>query len=127
MTLINEEINHSEEYHQYKIDEISKTIRKIAFKKGERTKLFQGSDEVEVVSQKYGFIGSYCTATIISSIDANHYRVKYKTLLTNHKSAPLEEIVKGYEVCPKPPNLPERMSEKEFCLYDRVDVFANDG
>ncbi|KAM3324340.1 hypothetical protein P3S67_005491 [Capsicum chacoense] len=98
MTLINAEINHSEEHHQYKIDELSKTIRQIAFKKGERTKLFQSSDEVEVVSQKYGFIGSYYTATIISSIDANHYRVKYKTLLTNHKSSSLEEIVKCYEV-----------------------------
>ncbi|PHT59265.1 hypothetical protein CQW23_01628 [Capsicum baccatum] len=38
-----------------------------------------------------------------------------------------EEIVKGYEVLSVPPNLLERMSEKEFCLHDLVDVFANDG
>lgn len=50
MTSINAGINHLEEYHQTKIEEISKTIRKIVFKKEERTQSFQSSDEVEVAS-----------------------------------------------------------------------------
>ncbi|KAM3232332.1 hypothetical protein BC332_16806 [Capsicum chinense] len=69
----------------------------------------------------------YYKATIVSSTGANHYRVNYKTLLTDDKSAPLEEIVTAAEVRPVPPDQHEIISENNFRLYDMVDVYANDG
>ncbi|CAN4099224.1 unnamed protein product [Withania somnifera] len=119
--------NSSEKQHQSRMVIISKAIKSIAFKKQQITKEFQKGDEVEVASQEYGFIGSYYTASVISSIGAYHYRVKYKTLLSDDKSAPLEEIVTVSEVRPVPPDQHETMLENNFRLYDMVDVFANDG
>ncbi|MCD7450716.1 hypothetical protein HAX54_008170 [Datura stramonium] len=121
--------NNLEKLHQSRIAMISKKIKSIAFKKQETTKVFQKGDEVEVASQVYGFIGSYYTATIVSSIGAYHYRVKYKTLLTDDKSAPLEEIVTVSEVRPVPPDHQHETTVQGngFHLYHMVDVFDNDG
>ncbi|XP_060188056.1 protein AGENET DOMAIN (AGD)-CONTAINING P1-like [Lycium barbarum] len=105
----------------------SKAIKAIAFKKQQTTKVFQKGDAVEVASQEYGFIGSYYTATIISCLGDYHYKVKYKTLLTDDESAPLECIVTAAEVRPVQPDQHEIMSENNFRMYDMVDVFANDG
>ncbi|XP_059302038.1 protein AGENET DOMAIN (AGD)-CONTAINING P1-like [Lycium ferocissimum] len=118
---------HLEEQHQSRIDMMSKAIKSIAFKKQQTTKTFQKGDEVEVASQEYGFIGSYYTATIVSSIGAYHYKVKYKTLLTNDQSAPLEEIVTVSEVRPLPPDPHEIMLKNNVRLYNMIDVFDNDG
>ncbi|XP_059302052.1 protein AGENET DOMAIN (AGD)-CONTAINING P1-like [Lycium ferocissimum] len=106
---------------------MSKAIKSIAFKKQQTTKVFQKGDEVEVASQEYGFIGSYYTATIISSVGAYHHKVKFKTLLTDEESAPLEDIVTAAEVRPVPPHQHEIMSQNNFRMYDMVDVFSNDG
>ncbi|KAK4375675.1 hypothetical protein RND71_006352 [Anisodus tanguticus] len=119
--------NNLEKFHQSRIDKISKAIKSIAFKRQQITKVFQKGDEVEVASQVYGFIGSYYTAAIVSSFGAYHYKVKYKTLLTDDKSAPLEEIVTVSEVRPVPPDQRETLLENGFRLYDMVDVFDNDG
>ncbi|KAK4375785.1 hypothetical protein RND71_006462 [Anisodus tanguticus] len=54
-------------------------------------------------------------------------RVKYKTLLTNDESAPLEDVVTAADIRPVPPHQHEIMSKNNFRLYDMVDVFANDG
>ncbi|XP_059302050.1 protein AGENET DOMAIN (AGD)-CONTAINING P1-like [Lycium ferocissimum] len=106
---------------------MSKAIKSIAFKKQQTTKVFRKGDEVEVASQEYGFIGSYYTATIISSLGDCHYKVKYKTLLTDDESAPLEDVVTAAEVRPVQPHQHEIMTENNFRMYDMVDVFANDG
>ncbi|KAM3339030.1 protein AGENET DOMAIN (AGD)-CONTAINING P1-like [Capsicum galapagoense] len=127
MASINEGKNYSEEDHQSRIAKISRTVKRIAFKKQETTKTFQKGDDVEVASQEYGFIGSYYKATITSSIDNNKYWVKYTSLLTDDESAPLKGVVTASELRPLPPEQYETMSEKEFFLYDMVDVFANDG
>ncbi|MCD9644167.1 hypothetical protein HAX54_032184 [Datura stramonium] len=120
--------NNLEQRHQSRMARISKAINAIAFKKQQVTKEFQKGDEVEVASQEYGFIGSYYTATIVSnSLDASHYKVEYKTLLTDDESAPLEDVVTAAEVRPVPPDQHEIMSGNNFRLYDMVDVFANDG
>ncbi|CAN4100526.1 unnamed protein product [Withania somnifera] len=117
--------NHSEESHQSRIDRLSKRILRISFKRRPATQAFQNGDEVEVASKEYGFIGSYYAATIVSPVGASHYRVKYKTLLTDDRSASLEETVNAFEVRPVPP---ETMPENGgFRVYDIVDVFANDG
>lgn len=113
MTSINEEINHSEEHHHSIIDVISKAIRKMALKKEEITKPFQSSDEIEDSRQQHGFILLHCNY-YISTVDANRYCVKYKTLLTKDKFAPLEYIVEFYEVRPSPPNLPEKNVRKRI-------------
>ncbi|XP_049409174.1 protein AGENET DOMAIN (AGD)-CONTAINING P1-like [Solanum stenotomum] len=116
------EIN-SEERHAM----LSEFIKSIAFKRQQITKVFQKGDEVEVASQVYGFIGSYYEATIVSSIGAYHYRIKYKNLLTDDESAPLEEMFTSAAIRPVPPHQDETMSENGFRLYDMVNVFANDG
>ncbi|OIT38101.1 PREDICTED: DUF724 domain-containing protein 3-like [Nicotiana attenuata] len=103
---------------------LSNAIKAIAFKKQQAPKTpFEKGDEVEVASQEYGYIGSYYTATIVSSVGAYHYRVKYKTLLTDDESAPLEEIVTVGEIRSVPPQHPEI----NFRLYGIVDAFDNDG
>ncbi|XP_027773370.1 DUF724 domain-containing protein 6-like [Solanum pennellii] len=106
---------------------LSEFIKSIAFKRQQITKVFQKGDEVEVASQVYGFIGSYYHATILSPVGAYHYKIKYKTLLTDDESAPLEEMVSAAVIRPVPPHQHETMSENGFHLYDMVDVFANDG
>ncbi|XP_055831070.1 protein AGENET DOMAIN (AGD)-CONTAINING P1-like [Solanum dulcamara] len=119
--------NNSEQRHQSRMEMLSEAINSIAFKRQQITKVFQKGDEVEVASQIYGFVGSYYNATIVSSVGAYHYRVKYKTLLTDDKSAPLEEMLTAAEIRPLPPHQHETLSENGFRLYDMVDVFANDG
>ncbi|KAH0749741.1 hypothetical protein KY290_028973 [Solanum tuberosum] len=116
------EIN-SEERHAM----LSEFIKSIAFKRQQITKVFQKGDEVEVASQVYGFIGSYYEATIVYPIGAYHYKIKYKTLLTDDESGPLEEMVSAAVIRPVPPHQDKTMSENGFHLYDMVDVFANDG
>ncbi|XP_009779536.1 protein AGENET DOMAIN (AGD)-CONTAINING P1-like [Nicotiana sylvestris] len=111
--------------HQFRMAMLSQTIKALAFK---TRKLFQKGDQVDVASQEYGFIGSYYTATIVSFDCTNfQYRVKYKTLLTDDKSAPLEETVTAAEVRPLPPDKNETTPENDFHMYDMVDVFDNDG
>lgn len=129
MTSTKAKAKFSEERHQSRIDMISNSIKAIAFKKQQTTKVFQKGDEVEVASQVYGFIGSYYNATIVSSFGTNHYEVMYKTLLTNDESAPLEEIVNISEVRPVPLDHQNEATlvKNDFHLYDMVDVFANDG
>uniref|UniRef100_M1CKQ9 RNA binding protein n=1 Tax=Solanum tuberosum TaxID=4113 RepID=M1CKQ9_SOLTU len=106
---------------------LSESIKSIAFKKQQITKEFEKGDEVEVASQELGFIGSYYAATIICSTGDDYYRIKYKTLLTDDESEPLEDVFSAAEIRPVPPNQDETMSENGFRLYDMVDVFANDG
>nr|XP_016496993.1 PREDICTED: uncharacterized protein LOC107815863 [Nicotiana tabacum] len=114
--------------HQSRITMLLKASNTIAFKKQETRKIpFQKGDEVEIASHEYGFIGSYYTATIVSFVGDYHYKVKYKTLLTDDNSAPLEEIVTVGEVRPTPPEKQENLPENNFCLYDMVDAFDNDG
>ncbi|XP_055832189.1 protein AGENET DOMAIN (AGD)-CONTAINING P1-like [Solanum dulcamara] len=116
-----------EQRHQLRMEMLSKSIKSIAFKKQQIKKKFQKGDEVEVASQQDDFIGSYYAATIVSAVGPYHYRVKYKTLLTDDESELLEEVVTKGEVRPVPPNQRETMPENGFRLYDKVDVFANDG
>ena len=113
----------SEEHHTM----LSEFIKSIAFKRQQITKLFQKGDEVEVASQVYGFIGSYYDATIISPIGAYHYKIKYKTLLTDDEFEPLEDVFSATELRPVPPHQHKTVSENKFRLYDMADVFANDG
>ncbi|WMV35534.1 hypothetical protein MTR67_028919 [Solanum verrucosum] len=127
MAPTNVSVNNSEQRHQSKIEKLSKEIDSIAVKTQQITKLFQKDDEVEVASHEIGFIGSYYEATIVSIEAAYHYKIKYKTLLTDDKSAPLEELVTIGEVRPVPPYQLETMSGNTFRLYDKVDVFSNDG
>ena len=82
---------------------------------------------VEVASQELGFIGSYCAATIICSTGDDYYRIKYKTLLTDDESEPLEDVFSATELRPVPPHQHEKIPENGFRLYDMVDVFDNDG
>ncbi|XP_059302053.1 protein AGENET DOMAIN (AGD)-CONTAINING P1-like [Lycium ferocissimum] len=126
MAPTNAAANNYEQYHQSRMEMMSKAIKAIAFKKQETTKVFQKGDEVEVARQESGFIGSYYTATIISSVGAYHYRVKYHTL-TNDEYAPLEDVVTATEVRPLQPHQHEFMAGDNFRLYDMVDVFSKDG
>ncbi|KAH0659446.1 hypothetical protein KY289_028194 [Solanum tuberosum] len=116
-----------EQRHQSRMAEISTSIKSITSKKQNITKEFEKGDEVEVASHEDGLVGSYYTATILSKLDANHYIVKYKTMLTDDESELLEEVVTAGEVRPVPPHQDETMSEKGFRVYDIVDVYANDG
>ncbi|KAK4731303.1 hypothetical protein R3W88_024291 [Solanum pinnatisectum] len=72
----------AEENHQLRIDFISDEIREIAYK-GQPTTLYQINDEVEVARQIFGFISSYLHATILYPVGAFHYKVQYKTLVTD--------------------------------------------
>ncbi|XP_055826377.1 protein AGENET DOMAIN (AGD)-CONTAINING P1-like [Solanum dulcamara] len=115
-----------------RIDMISKSIKTKAFKKQKTTKVFQKGDEVEMASLVDGFIGSYYNATIVTSgtlPGRDNYRVKYKTLLTNDEASPLEDIVIVSMVWPVPPDHQTKiiLVKNDFCLYDMVDVFTNDG
>ncbi|XP_049345195.1 protein AGENET DOMAIN (AGD)-CONTAINING P1-like [Solanum verrucosum] len=117
----------SVQLHQSRMAMLSESIKSIAFKKQQITKEFEKGDEVEVASQELGFIGSYYAATIICSTGDDYYRIKYKTLLTDDESEPLEDVFSAAEIRPVPPNQDETMSENGFRLYDMVDVFDNDG
>lgn len=119
------EPNHHEESHQARIDFVSDIIREIAFKEQQTTTIFQIGDEVEVASQELGYIGSYYNATILYSFGPDGYVVKYKTLVTDDESAPLEEHVKVSEVRPVPPDFSHEIMPME--IYDMVDVYDNEG
>ncbi|KAF3443906.1 hypothetical protein FNV43_RR13596 [Rhamnella rubrinervis] len=80
-------------------------------------------DQVEVCSKEDGFLGSYYEATVISQVDTNSYRVKYKELLENDKSGPLVEKVMKEEIRPMPP----KITDAAFAYLDEVDAFDNDG
>ncbi|XP_055826399.1 protein AGENET DOMAIN (AGD)-CONTAINING P1-like [Solanum dulcamara] len=129
MASTKEKSKNSEERHKSRIDMISKSIKAIAIKKQQTTKIFRKGDEVEVASQVDGFVGSYYNATVVTSFGAYHYGVKYTTLLTNDEASPLEEIVSVSEVRPVPPDhqTETMLLKNDFRLYDMVDVFANDG
>lgn len=92
------EPNDANENHQLIIDIISENIRETAYKKQETTLIFQINDDIEVASQEEGYIGSYYQASIVHPIGAYHYKVKYKTLVNDDKTAPLEESVHVSEV-----------------------------
>ncbi|WMV35499.1 hypothetical protein MTR67_028884 [Solanum verrucosum] len=127
MARINVTEMNSEQLHQSRMAMLSESIKSIAFKKQQITKEFEKGDEVEVASQELGFIGSYYAAIIICSTGDDYYRIKYKTLLTDDESEPLEDVFFAAEIRPVPPNQYETMSENGFRLYDMVDVFDNDG
>ncbi|WMV35444.1 hypothetical protein MTR67_028829 [Solanum verrucosum] len=110
----------AEENHQLKIDLISDELREIAYK-GQQATIYQIGDEVEVASQVLGFIGSYLYATILYPVGALHYKVQYKTLVTDDETAPLQETVRVSEVRPVPPTLPSEA--RSMVTYDIVDVY----
>ncbi|XP_019069866.1 protein AGENET DOMAIN (AGD)-CONTAINING P1-like [Solanum lycopersicum] len=109
------------------MEKLINEIDSIVMETQQITKQFQKGDEVEVTSHKLGFVGSYYEATIVSIEDANHYRVKYKTLLTDDQSAPLEELVPIGHVRPVSSHQLGTTSENRFRQYDKVDVFSSDG
>ncbi|KAL3366851.1 hypothetical protein AABB24_011520 [Solanum stoloniferum] len=127
MAQINVTEMNSVQLHQLRMAMLSESIKSIAFKKQQITKEYEKGDEVEVASQELGFIGSYYAETIICSTGDDYYRIKYKTLLTDDESEPLEDVFSAAKFRPVPPNLDETMSENGFRLYDMVDVFDNDG
>ncbi|WMV35501.1 hypothetical protein MTR67_028886 [Solanum verrucosum] len=97
------------ERHESRMEMLTESVKSIAFKKQQITKVFHKGDEVEVASQVYGFVGSYYEATIVSPIGAYHYRIKYKNLLTDDESAPLEEMFTSAAIRPVPPHQDETM------------------
>ncbi|KAL3335688.1 hypothetical protein AABB24_031751 [Solanum stoloniferum] len=105
--------NNSEERHKSRMEMLSDSVKSIAFKKQQITKVFQKGDEVEVASQVYGFVGSYYEAIIVSSIGAYHYRITYKNLLTDDESAPLEEMFTSTAIRLVPPHQDETTSETD--------------
>ncbi|XP_015078606.1 DUF724 domain-containing protein 2-like [Solanum pennellii] len=119
------EPNDANENHQLIIDIISDNIRETAYKKQETTLIFQINDDIEVASQEEGYIGSYYQASIVHPIGAYHYKVKYKTLVNDDKTTPLEESVHVSEVRPIPPAIPHETRPME--IYEIVDVYANEG
>ncbi|KAG5602536.1 hypothetical protein H5410_033906 [Solanum commersonii] len=98
MARINVTEMNSEQLHQSRMAMLSESIKSIAFKKQQITKEFEKGDEVEVASQELGFIGSYYAATIICSTGDDYYRIKYKTLLTDDESVPLEDVFFAAEI-----------------------------
>ncbi|KAK6787787.1 hypothetical protein RDI58_016312 [Solanum bulbocastanum] len=101
MARINVSEMNSEQLHLSRMAMLSESIKSIAFKKQQITKEYEKGDEVEVASQELDFIGSY-------------YRIKYKTLLTNDESEPLEDVFSAAEIRPVPPHQHETMSENGF-------------
>ncbi|CAN8295333.1 unnamed protein product [Cochlearia groenlandica] len=89
--------------------------------------LYVEGQNVEVCSNEDGLSGSYFEAEILSkeTQDGSHYRVQYKTLVTEGDNPqPLIEIVSADELRPRPPKLSTPTS---FSRNEKVDVFANDG
>lgn len=80
-----------------------------------------------LASQYHEFVGSYYIEIIIYSVGYTQDWFKYKTLLTNGKSVPLNQIIIVFEVQPIPHRQLKTMSEKGFCLHDMHDVFSNVG
>lgn len=111
--------------HRSRINSISDTIRTIVSQKQEITAFPSGS-EVEVASHAEGYIGSYFQATILFPIGAYFYRVRYKNLVTDDHSVPLEEYISVEEVRPIPPDHLQ-IQIRTLKPYDMVDVYANEG
>ncbi|KAH0659423.1 hypothetical protein KY289_028171 [Solanum tuberosum] len=109
----------SEQLHLSRMAMLSESIKSIAFKKQQITKEFEKGDEVEVASQELGFIGSYYTETIICSTGDDYYRIKYKTLLTDDESEPLEDVFSAAEIRPVPPQQHETIGKigEEYYVY----------
>ncbi|CAI9112123.1 OLC1v1012506C1 [Oldenlandia corymbosa var. corymbosa] len=85
---------------------------------------FRIGEEVEVSIEEEGFENSYYEATIISKEEgSSKYRVKYKTLLNDDESEPMEEVVKRDQLRPLPPDVPVI----GFSLYEAAEVYENDG
>ncbi|KAG5603344.1 hypothetical protein H5410_034714 [Solanum commersonii] len=115
------EPNDADKNHKLIIDVISDYISETAYK-DQQTTIFQINDDIEVASQVEGYIGSYYHATIVHPVGAYHYKVKYRTLVNNNETAPLEELASVYEVRPIPPDIPHEMK-----IYEIVDVYDNEG
>lgn len=79
---------------------------------------------VEVKSNEEGYQGAWYTATIIGPIQNDKYVVEYQTLKTDDESELLKEKVDACHLRPCPPNM-QRVDR--FRLFERVDVWYNDG
>ncbi|KAL5697391.1 hypothetical protein ACHQM5_003937 [Ranunculus cassubicifolius] len=84
---------------------------------------FKKGDSVEISIKEAGFLGSYFVAKVLSRIQDGVYLIEYKTLLNDAETHLLRDIVDGVNVRPLPPEIPV----SEFSLYDKVDVYDNDG
>jgi|UniRef100_A0A2N9IC68 hypothetical protein len=86
---------------------------------------FKSGDEVEVCSNRDGFVGSYYSATVIKKHGNDSYEVQYKNLITEDEPhRPLIETVNAEEIRPKPPKV---VLASGFGSNDVVDAFDNDG
>ncbi|XP_061371243.1 protein AGENET DOMAIN (AGD)-CONTAINING P1-like [Gastrolobium bilobum] len=79
--------------------------------------------KVEVCSKEDGFVGSYYEATLVSHLPNGLCVVRYTNLLEDDESQPLTETLYQKELRPLPP----RVQGSAFSLYQKVDVFDNDG
>ncbi|KAK6788346.1 hypothetical protein RDI58_016871 [Solanum bulbocastanum] len=118
--------NDAEKDHKLRVNLISKNIRKLVYKGQETTRIFQMNDEVEVASEEKGYLGSYYKATILYPIGTcSDYRVKYKNLVHDDQTTPLEWFIRVSELRPVPPEIPRETKPME--TYDIVDVYDNEG
>ncbi|CAK7329229.1 unnamed protein product [Dovyalis caffra] len=86
---------------------------------------FHKGEKVEVCSKHEGFLGSYYTATVVKKLDTNSYAVQYENLVEEEDiSKLLIETASGDEVRPVPPRIKFGIG---FSMFDKVDVFDNDG
>ena len=67
------------------------------------TEHLQVGRSVEVVGFECGFLGSFYEAQVIANEHFRHFRVQYKTLLSENGRAPLEEVVPLCMLHPIPP------------------------
>ncbi|AES70977.1 putative Agenet-like domain-containing protein [Medicago truncatula] len=85
---------------------------------------YRVGDLVEVCIKDEGFWGSYFEAKIVACLENGEYVVRYKNLLENDESGPLEETLLSKDLRPIPPSV---QNPSAFQLNQKVDVFCNDG
>ncbi|KAJ4838763.1 hypothetical protein Tsubulata_007797 [Turnera subulata] len=89
------------------------------------TVTFNKGDQAEVCSNQEGFLRFYCDGTVLKQLSPNFYAMQYKNLVEeDDESRPLVEVVPSEEIRP---TLPRIHFGCGFGLYNKVDVFANDG
>ncbi|KAJ4848680.1 hypothetical protein Tsubulata_012712 [Turnera subulata] len=89
------------------------------------TVTFTKGDQVMVCSKEEGFPGSYHEGTVLKQLGPNSYVVQYKNLVEeDDDSWPLVEVVPDEDSRTTPPRI---HFGGGFGLYNKVDVFANDG
>ncbi|KAG1355133.1 DUF724 domain-containing protein 3 [Cocos nucifera] len=86
---------------------------------------FGAGDKVEVRCDDEGFRGAWYEATVVRTLPRRRYSVEYVSLVSDaDPSEPLHEIVRRSHVRPQPPPPP---SPTHYQVFQRVEVFHNDG